>query len=250
MNRRLRILTVAAAVVGLVSTTGPGVGAINPAQTTASGVLYYIARGDVYGSVDDFWYRNFQTWGNTYYRPPVYWYNVNGNHYQTPCGNTSSYPNNGFYCSGNHAIYLDYQYMQRLINGFQNTSGDFAMGGFVAHEWGHAINRLLYPTYYGGKRGEFYADCLAGMYTRYGYATGRLVGSDYNEFYRWLYYQPCSSTHGCGTQRASWYQYGYQQYNLRSCNNALVSGGRGSRRQGIPWSEVDWGITGRPLTVR
>ena len=71
--------------------------------------------------------------------------------------------------------------MQALIN----SRGDYAAAGFIAHEWGHAIARLI-GYGYSNPGGEYLADCLAGMSTRWGYLTGRLVGSDYNEFRGWL----------------------------------------------------------------
>lgn len=88
---------------------------------------------------------------------------------------------------------------------------------------------------------EYHADCLAGMYTRYGYAAGRLTTSDYWEFYYWLYYQPTSSTHGSGANRAAWFDYGYQQYSLTACNQ--VFGSSSAQREGQPISTID-----RPIT--
>lgn len=60
------------------------------------------------------------------------------------------------------------------------------------------------------------------MYTRYGGTTGRLVGTDYAEMAQWYLSQPSSVSHGTGMQRAAWYRYGYQTYNINNC--ALVWG--------------------------
>jgi predicted metalloprotease len=187
--------------------------AFNPNQRTASGVLTIQAQW--YGGVNDFWARTFAGWGYRYTPPGLSWYNsATGWMYQTPCGFTMR--NNGFYCASNHRIYLDANYMQHLIN----TRGDFAAGGFIAHEWGHAIARLL-GFRYSNPGGEYLADCLAGMSVRWGYATGRLVGTDYYEFRGWLASQVTSSSHGSGANRAAWYDFGYSQYNVNQCGRAV-----------------------------
>jgi hypothetical protein len=190
--------------------------AFNPNQTSAQGVLTVQAQW--YGGVNDFWARTFAGWGWRYTPPGLTWYNsAAGNLPNTPCGMTKA--NNGSYCSANHRIYLDYSYMQYLIN----TRGDYAAGGFIAHEWGHAIARLV-GFRYTSPGGEYLADCLAGMSARWGYATNRVIGNDYYEFRGWLSSQRTSASHGTGAGRAAWYDFGYSQYNVNQCGRA-VSGG-------------------------
>ena len=215
-GRRVAKLLAAALIATMLALTVAGrpSDAFNPNQTSAQGVLTIQAQW--YGGVNDFWARSFAGWGYRYTPPQLSWYNsATGNMYQTPCGWTLR--NNGFYCSSNHRIYLDANYMQALING----RGDYASGGFIAHEWGHAIARLFG---YGNlaPRSEYLADCLAGMATRWGYATGRLVGSDYGEFYNWLAGQPTSASHGTGANRSAWYRWGYEQYNLSQCFRVMT----------------------------
>ena len=191
----------------------PAVGGDQPEPDPAQGVL--TVQASWYGGVNDFWARQFASWGWRYTPPALSWYNsATGNMYSTPCGFTMR--NNGFYCSCNHRIYLDSNYMQALIN----SRGDYAAAGFIAHEWGHAIARLI-GYGYSQPGGEYLADCLAGMSTRWGYLTGRLVGSDYYEFRGWLSSQISSASHGTGANRAAWFDFGYSQYNVNQCARAL-----------------------------
>ena len=211
MGRLLLVMTVVTAML-LVMGREPAE-AMSPAQTTTKGVVSLLGNDNI-GSIQRFWSREFAGWGRSYQTPRVYYYDHEYGNYWTGCGYTTDpkLVDNGFYCSADHSIYLDYWYLQGLVNKY----GDYGAGGFLAHEWGHAVTRMLgYST--AGIRGEYFADCLAGMYTRSGYAAGRLTGSDYGEFYNWLYYQPTSNTHGTGPNRAAWYRYGYQQFNINSC---------------------------------
>jgi hypothetical protein len=202
----------------VLAATALGVGAtqadaMTPPQTTESGVVTLLAGGST-GSIASFWATTMRSWGNAYSKPPITYYHTSTvGLINTPCG--KALLNNSFYCSTDNRIYLDYTWNQGLVSSY----GDFGGGGILAHEWGHAIQAWLrYGV--GGYRREYHADCLAGMYVRYGYSTGRLNGSDYGEFYNWLYYQPYTIDHGRGTARAAWYQYGYTQYSLAACNQA------------------------------
>ena len=67
---------------------------------------------------------------------------------------------------------------------------------------------------------EFFADCLSGMYTNWGYDKGRLTGRDYYEWRAWLRNQPYSKSHGSGEKRAAWFDYGYSTYDINACAKA------------------------------
>lgn len=209
------LLSVAAAAVGSAQAMSP---AHTSAWTLANDVNYNLQTGaTTYGSVEHFWMITLRAWGYNYQRPSVTLY---GNHFgdrSTGCVHTSLRRNNGFYCPGDGGIYLDYEYMQSLVNGF----GDFGAGGFMAHEWGHRSQHYLgYLDY--GFRTEYHADCLAGMYTRWAYGIGKLTGGDYWEFSNWLSSQSPSGSHGSGANRAAWFRHGYTQYSLAACNQALT----------------------------
>src|SRR3954451_10699902 len=115
-SRRRLVRVLAAGLMALtlaLTVTSRPSDAFNPNQTSAQGVLTVQAQW--YGGVNDFWARQFASWGWTYTPPQLTWYNsASGNMFSTPCGFTLR--NNGFYCSSNHRIYLDYSYMQYLVN--------------------------------------------------------------------------------------------------------------------------------------
>jgi predicted metalloprotease len=229
-----------------------GARAINPEQTTERGVVntlgYNLSTGyTTYGSINDFWAYAFKSWGRAYARPGISFYGGTYGNYATACDSTSKWPNNGFYCWDSGGIYLDYPFMQSKLQ----LNGDYYPGAFLAHEWGHRIQHHLgSPSWYSaqGYRTEYHADCLAGMYTRYGYDSRRLTGNDYGEGYNWLYNQPTSTSHGYGPYRAAWYEYGYTQYSLDACNRVFAtatsgtsgnaSAGEGSRAQGTVTPEM------------
>lgn len=221
--RRGRFLLLVALVAALAGTFPVGEAeAMNPAQSEAAGVVWYVGGGA--GSVDEFWSRSFSGWGigSSYARPGIYWYNGGGigDYDVLGCGNTSERHLNGFYCPNTQSIYLDYSdQTDRVAPGGRYTFGDGEVAGFLAHEWGHHVQKLLgYPM--DSYRAEYHADCLAGMYMRYGYGSGRLTGADYWEFHNWLLSTVDSSTHGNPTYRTLWYRYGWDTNNVGSCNLA------------------------------
>lgn len=215
--RRLVVLVLVLVVSsGAFATTD--VAALNPPQSELAGVVWYVGGGP--GSIDEFWARTF---GASYVKPGIYFYNGYGaGDYDVPgCGNTSARHFNGFYCPWTRSIYLDYaDQTDRISPGGYYTFGDGQAVGFLAHEWGHHVQSLLrLPDKVIAS--EYHADCLAGMYMRYGYATGRLTGGDYWEFHNWLLSTPASATHGDPVHRTLWYRYGWDQYSLASCQLAF-----------------------------
>jgi predicted metalloprotease len=212
---RTAIRLTLALAVGISASAVKSAGAVNVPDRTAAGVVWYLGSAGQ-GSIETMWRTVFTNGRLPYSTPNVYWYNRwDGDHYQASCASTADWPNNGFACPGGN-IYLDKRYMERLTA----TFGDYAVGGFLAHEWGHHVQSSLG---YGnaGHRSEYHADCLAGIYTRYGYANGRLSGGDYWEFHNWLMSQPSSPSHGTAQNRAAWYRYGYDTYSIASCNLAF-----------------------------
>jgi predicted metalloprotease len=180
-----------------------------------------------YGSIEHFWSMALRTWGYTYNRPALTWYGDYYGNRNTACTepngsavNTANRRQNGFYCPPDQTVYLDYEYMNSLIAQF----GDFGAGGFMAHEWGHRIQDVLGRRATQVFQGEYHADCLAGMYTRWAYGAGLLTGGDYWEFSNWLSSRGTSASHGSGANRAAWFKYGYVQYNLGACDSAYNLG--------------------------
>jgi predicted metalloprotease len=139
---------------------------------------------------------------------------------QQPCGSWQLTMSGDWYCQYDNTIWLDYYWNQGKIN----LDGDYAGGVLLAHEWGHRIQDLLGYLNYPNPGKELHADCLAGMYTRYGYTTGRLFYSDYYEGRNTLYHlPPGNGDHGTPQQRVDWFDYGYNSYSLSACNRALGS---------------------------
>lgn len=207
-RRLLAAATVSAglAVAPLLAT--PPAEAINPPQTTYSGVVNILGGTSSY-SIRNFWATTLPTWGYRYTNPTLRYYTTP---VSSSCGTLST--NNSYWCNRDWTIWLDYNWNQGIVN----RSGDFGAGGVLAHEWGHAADSMT-GTHAGNYKDEYHADCLAGLYYRYGYSGGRLLGADYYEFYNWLYAQPYSASHGTGSIRAAWFRYGYSMYTKGACDS-------------------------------
>ncbi len=224
MTRIITKIAILAVVVVAAFGAAESARAMNPQHTSAwtliNDVNFNLQTGATsYGSVEHFWMLTLRNWGYRYVRPGLSLY---GQHFGYPgsgCGPTSDpdIQNNGFYCPDDGGIFLHYEYMQSLLN----TFGDFGPGGFMAHEWGHRVQHYLGFSE-NSFRTEYHADCLAGMYTRWGYAAGKLTGGDYWEFSNWLSSQSKSDSHGSGANRSAWFRHGYTNYSLAACNQALT----------------------------
>jgi predicted metalloprotease len=197
--------------------------ALNPMQTTVSGVV-----NKELPDLNSFWKTAFTNGGLSYlwrntgvglYNPG--WYT---NSY-TACGWTSAtfWASNAVYCPDDFSIYIDQTWVQGLLNGH----GDGAAAFILAHEYGHHIGHLL--GNFVGKKGierELNADCLAGMYFRWGILGSRLLHSnDYSEAVAMIYHDLGGDPTGHGTAelRVSWFKYGYTSYDANKCNLVFTS---------------------------
>ena len=221
-SRAGRLVVAVIGVIVCVAGLAPsGASALNPPQSEAAGVVWWVGGGP--GSIDEFWAATFGGWGrrSSYLTPPIYFYNGNGigDYDVAGCGNTAQRRYNGFYCPYTRSIHLDYtDQTDRIAPGGRYTFGDGEAVGFLAHEWGHHVQHLLRLPTDQPVAAEYHADCLAGMYMRYGYATGRLTGGDYWEFHNWLLSTPESASHGNPVHRTLWYRYGWDRYDVAACN--------------------------------
>ena len=117
----------------------------------------------VQDDLNNYWNREFTGEGWGYTAP----YSVRGYRYavDTSCGQIGA--NNAHYCSFDHGIYYDADFMRRIF--YSAGFGDFGAATVLAHEWSHAIQAQLHETlvlsYTIGK--ELQADCFAGSYARY-----------------------------------------------------------------------------------
>ena len=158
------VATLAAGASAISS--APAADAINPNQTTYSGVVNILGGTSSY-SIRNFWATTLPNWGYTYRNPTLkYYYSP----VASGCGTLGM--KNSFWCSTDWAIYLDYNWNQGLVT----SQGDFSAGGVLAHEWGHAVDSMT-RTRAGNYKDEYHADCMAGLYYRYAYVGGRLLGA-------------------------------------------------------------------------
>jgi predicted metalloprotease len=207
------LLTLVLSTVAFSAFGSSSASAMTPAQSTSTG-----SAQTLYPDINAFWRNNFNRWGlGAYYRnPTVHFYNS----YVYQCGTTLS-PNNSFACSGVYVgnIWFGTGWTQSLHNAY----GDFGSGVVLAHEWGHEIQYYLGWTSRSGTIGsELFADCLAGMYVRYGLTTSyKLNNSDYWEGYHTLR-ALAGGDHGTPQQRSDWYYYGYTTYNTNTGYRALT----------------------------
>lgn len=81
---------------------------------------------------------------------------------ETGCG--QSVPDNAFYCSADHAIYFD----ENFLNNELAQNGDFDPVLIIAHEWGHLVQATVGELQSGSVLPielELQADCLAGAWS-------------------------------------------------------------------------------------
>lgn len=214
-------LTVAATVATLVLTLSMFAGsaqAFYPSQTSAAGVVNLELP-----DLNRFWTTAFRSWGWSHlwrntgtglHNPGPY------SNYGSACGSTSSppYVGNAAYCSNDFSIYADQTWLQWLLSRYQ----DGAPAMILAHEYGHHISHL--QGRYVGKipiERELNADCLAGMYFRWAVQYSRVLNdNDYLEARNLIWYELGGDPTGHGSRqlRLSWFVYGYDAYNINSCN--------------------------------
>lgn len=153
----------------------------------------------------------------------------------TTCTESSTDPtdwaNNAFYCYGDRTISVDIRYALSELS----SSGDFAVVGTYAHEWGHHLQNLLlgqmgaadHPTF--SIEAELQADCFAGIYTRGAGSSGSFpvsaedLSEAANSFYlsgtdaEYGWFEPVF--HGTRQQRYDAFLHGYNQGEARACDS-------------------------------
>jgi len=205
--RVLTLILVAAAVLAATSALPDTARAINPTQTTATGVVNYEFRDLA------------AFWGGQ--QPGVRYYNYYANGqlvvYNTPCGSTlNNHGTQGFYCPPSRTIYLDHTQQQGNLNRF----GDGAVGFWLAHEYGHHVG-TIYSQTRANPNNELLADCFAGMYVRYGVTRSyRLFYNDYLEARKQIWALGWDLTHGTPQQRLNAFDRGYSNGTWAGCITA------------------------------
>jgi Putative neutral zinc metallopeptidase len=193
-------------------------GSWGPYATKLNSILYYVNR---------FWSPRISN-----YRTPVL-YNDMRRYGTIRCGTSVLSLNNAWYCSNGHFITWDNNWLLGFFN--DQRYGDMGVAALIAHEWGHATQSLL------GLRSskltysiwqELYADCQSGAWSADMARRGqldRLGVGDPQEAVNTIYSigdRPGTAwnapgAHGVGSQRASFFIYGWN-YGPQACVNQVL----------------------------
>lgn len=160
------------------------------------------------------------------------------------CGTAQS-ASGPFYCPQDEKVYIDLSFFDELRNRF-GAPGQFAEAYVLAHELGHHVQKLLGIE---GKvraeqernpqsarelsvRLELQADCFAGVWGNTtqqrnllepgeadeGLKAAAAVGDDRLQKMSSGRVNPETFTHGSSAQRMEWFQRGFKDGNISSCN--------------------------------
>jgi uncharacterized protein len=160
------------------------------------------------------------------------------------CGTAES-ATGPFYCPSDEKVYIDLGFYDELKQRF-GAPGDFAQAYVLAHEIGHHVQNLLgiEQKVQAARRQnpgaanqisvrlELQADCFAGVWAHStqqrnilesgdvdeGLRAAAAVGDDRLQRMSMGHVNPETFTHGSSEQRAHWFQEGYQNGDISSCN--------------------------------
>jgi len=163
---------------------------------------------------------------------------------QSACGAAES-ASGPFYCPQDEKVYIDLGFYDELKQRF-GASGDFAEAYVLAHEVGHHVQKLLgiekkvraaqeqnpQAANQLSVRLELQADCFAGVWGHStdqrrilesgdvdeGLQAAAAVGDDRIQRMSRGTVNPESFTHGSSAQRVEWFQRGFKDGNISSCN--------------------------------
>ena len=203
------------------------------------------AQGDfaaaVLGETDVVWGRYFAASGQRYTPPTMVLYT---GEVPSACGTTSAAAG-PFYCPSDHKVYLDLDFFNQLASDF-GAPGQFAQAYVIAHEVGHHVQTLLGITdkvdqlraREGGGEGshgasvetELQADCFAGVWAnldqkviepgevQQALQAAASVGDDTLQRRMQGRVVPDTFTHGTAAQRQRWFERGFQDGKIESCD--------------------------------
>ena len=160
--------------------------------------------------VDAFWRGEFSRRGIPYATPRVLY--MVEDVIDTGCGRMER--NGPFYCPSDHTIYCDPFFVaeeMKRVGKRLGTDGDMAAIVILAHEWGHAVQRLTGASNPNDEANELQADLLAGAFTRFSARQGLLERGDLEEAEMVLADGgDCIYSHGSPAQRMGSFLLGYQ----------------------------------------
>lgn len=166
--------------------------------------------------LDRFWTMTARDNGLPYSSPKLRLFKA-GDLVVSPCGN--EIVGGHMYCPQNSTIYLDLS--ARTDSSFARLwqqDRDFAVVLIIAHEWGHHVQRQM-GLMHGGRtvrQVELQADCMAGLYARYGELTGKMEPGDLDEGIA-ISLESGDPTHGTGRERSQAFMTGYREYSGAAC---------------------------------
>jgi predicted metalloprotease len=196
---------------------------------------------------EDRWREIFQKSGDRYQAPHLVLFR---GRVQSACGLAQS-AMGPFYCPGDRKIYLDTSFfgeLERRFRGCEGKACQFSQAYVIAHEYGHHIQNLLgiLPKVQQTQRGlaktdanrmqvkvELQADCFAGVWANRqqqkesfldpgdveaALKTASAIGDDRLQRQARGTVIPDSFTHGSSEQRMRWFNTGFKDGTVDSCN--------------------------------
>ena len=196
---------------------------------------------------EDRWREIFQGAGDRYQPPHLVLFR---GRVQSACGLAQS-AMGPFYCPADRKIYLDTSFfgeLERRFHGCEGKACQFSQAYVIAHEYGHHIQNLLgiLPKVQQMQHGmvkteanrmqvkvELQADCLAGVWANRqqqkdafldpgdveaALTTASAIGDDRLQRQARGVVMPDSFTHGSSEQRVRWFNTGFKNGTVDSCN--------------------------------
>jgi predicted metalloprotease len=187
------------------------------------------------------WTQIFAASGQNYEKPRLVLFRDN---IQSACGFAQS-ATGPFYCPGDRKVYIDLGFFDELSQRF-GAPGEFARAYVLAHEFGHHVQNML-GTERELRRAqqanpqranalsvamELQADCYAGIWAASantrgvvepgdidgGLRAAAAVGDDRLQRMGQGHVNPESFTHGSSADRMKWFQRGYTEGKVSSCD--------------------------------
>lgn len=198
----------------------------------------------VLGSTEEVWTPLLKQQGITYQPPKLVLYSGAT---ATACGQGQS-AMGPFYCPADQKVYLDTDFFKQMQTQMGMQGGDFAYAYVVAHEVGHHVQNLLgisskvsqlraqsskVQSNQLSVRQELQADCFAGIWAKQNndrkqfleqgdiekaMDAAQKIGDDYLQKQATGRVVPDSFTHGTSQQRMTWFNQGFKQGTLESCD--------------------------------
>lgn len=197
----------------------------------------------ILASTEDTWQTIFATNNRHYQKPKLVLFRQQ---VQSACGFAEA-AMGPFYCPGDQKLYIDLSFYQ-VMKTRLGAPGDFAQAYVIAHEVGHHVQHLLGINAQVEKRSaglstternrlsvkqELQADCFAGIWGFYAKQRGNFletgdleealtaasaIGDDHLQAAAGRPVRPESFTHGSAKERVFWFNKGFNEGSLASCN--------------------------------